>query len=113
MPLTGLLRVSKMALQRCFPIKQNIFHLFVAMGSTSDKGLYSENFLRQQLAPAPTMVLVTWERLERKEELVSLVFGGLRYKDDDDDNDQNDKDDDLDDVKRVCAGQPCLWWSQV
>ena len=45
--------------------------------------------------------------------LVSLVFGGLRYKDDDDDNDQNDKDDDLDDVKRVCAGQPCLWWSQV
>jgi len=48
MPLTGLLRVSKMALQR------------------------------QQLALAPTMVLVTWERLERKEELVSLVFGGLK-----------------------------------
>ena len=51
------------------------------------------------------MVLVTWERLERKEELVSLVFGGLRYKDDDHDNDdQNGKDDDLDDVKRVGAG---------
>ena len=38
------------------------------------------------------MVLVIWERPERKEELVSLVFGGLRYKDDDDDNDQNGKD---------------------
>ena len=37
--------------------------------------------------------------------LVSLVFGGLRYKDDNHDNeDQNDKDDDLDDVKRVGAG---------
>ena len=36
--------------------------------------------------------------------LVSLVFGGLRYKDDDHDNDQNGKDDDLDDVKRVGAG---------
>ena len=61
------------------------------------------------------MVLVTWEQLERKEELVSLVFGGLRYKDDDDhdNDDQNGKDDGLDDVKRVCAGQPCLWWSQV
>ena len=74
------------------------------MGSTSDEGLYSENFLRQQLAPAPTMVLVTWERLERKEELVSLVFGGLRCKDDDDDNDENGKDDDHDVVKRVGAG---------
>ena len=49
------------------------------------------------------MVLVTWEQPERKEELVSLVFGGLKFKDDDDDNDQNGKDDDLDDVKRVGA----------
>ena len=50
------------------------------------------------------MVLVTWERLERKEELVSLVFGGLKYKDDDDDNDQNGEDDDLDDVSLVFGG---------
>ena len=45
--------------------------------------------------------------------MFSLVFGGLRYKDDDDDNDQKSKDDDLDDVKRVGAGQPRLCWSQV
>ena len=45
--------------------------------------------------------------------LVSLVFGGLKYKDDDHDNDdQNGKEDNHDDVKRVGADQPCLW-SQV
>ena len=40
--------------------------------------------------------------------MFSLVFGGLKHKDDD----QNGKDDNHDDVKRVGADQPCLW-SQV